>query len=110
VKFVATKKGMTPNFFRPSFLLLFLDLGSEIRDSGSGLGKNQDPGSTILERRIIAAIILLDPAGYLTAKTFFLASLTSFWSNNDLTIGVQFLLSQFYFRWPKYFAYLQELV
>jgi hypothetical protein len=43
---------------------------------------------TRYERRIIAAIILLDLAGYLTAKKFFLASQTSFWSNNDLTIGV----------------------
>jgi hypothetical protein len=36
---------MTTNFFHPSLLLLFLDPGSEIRDSGSGMGKNQDPGS-----------------------------------------------------------------
>jgi hypothetical protein len=27
--------------------LLFLDPGSEIRDLGSGMGKNQDPGSGI---------------------------------------------------------------
>ncbi len=34
VKFVATKKGMTTNFFcTPLFL-----------DPGSGIGKNQDPG------------------------------------------------------------------
>jgi hypothetical protein len=39
VKFVATKKGTT-NFFHPSLLLLFLD-------PGSGMGKNQDPGSGI---------------------------------------------------------------
>ncbi len=37
VKFVATKKGMTKNFFHSSLLLLFLD-------PGSGMGKNQDPG------------------------------------------------------------------
>jgi hypothetical protein len=37
VKFVATKKGLTKNFFHPSLLLLFLD-------PGSGMGKNQDPG------------------------------------------------------------------
>jgi hypothetical protein len=39
VKFVATKKGMTTNFFHPSLLLLFLD-------PGSGMSKNQirDPG------------------------------------------------------------------
>jgi hypothetical protein len=41
VKFVATKKGLTTNFFfNPSLLLLFLD-------PGSGMGKNQDPGSGI---------------------------------------------------------------
>ncbi len=40
VKFVATKKGMTTNFFHPSLLLLFLD-------PGSWMGKNQDPGSEI---------------------------------------------------------------
>ncbi len=36
---------MTKIFFHPSLLLLFLDPGSEIRDPGSGMGKNQDPGS-----------------------------------------------------------------
>jgi hypothetical protein len=42
VKFVATKKGMTTNFFSPpTFAAVF---GSEIRDPGSGMGKNQDPG------------------------------------------------------------------
>jgi hypothetical protein len=34
VKFAATKKGMTTNFFSPLILLLFLDPGSEIRDPG----------------------------------------------------------------------------
>ncbi len=34
-------------FFHLSLLLLFLDPGSEIRDLGSGMGKNQDPGSGI---------------------------------------------------------------
>jgi hypothetical protein len=45
---------MTTNFFHLSLLLLFLDPGSEIwdprsgiRDPGSGMGKNQDPGSGI---------------------------------------------------------------
>jgi hypothetical protein len=38
VKFVATKKDLTTNFFHLS--LLFLDPGSE-------MGKNQDPGSGI---------------------------------------------------------------
>jgi hypothetical protein len=47
VKFVATKKRMITNFFHPSLLLLFWDLGSGIRDPGSGMGKNQDPGSGI---------------------------------------------------------------
>jgi hypothetical protein len=47
VKFVATKKGMTTNFFHPSLLLLFLDPGSGIRDPGSGMGKNKDTGSGI---------------------------------------------------------------
>jgi hypothetical protein len=45
VKFVATKKGMTTNFFSPlSFAAVF---GSGIRDlgsgMGSGMGKHQDP-------------------------------------------------------------------
>ena len=43
VKFVATKKDMTTNFFHPSLLLLFLDPGPGIRDPGSGMGKNLDP-------------------------------------------------------------------
>jgi hypothetical protein len=38
---------MTLIFFHLSLLLLFLDPGSEIRDPGSGMGKNQDPGSGI---------------------------------------------------------------
>jgi hypothetical protein len=45
VKFVATKNGLTKKFFSPlSFVAVF---GSEIRDPGSGMGKNQDPGSGI---------------------------------------------------------------
>ncbi len=45
VKFSATKKGMTTNFFSPlSFVAV---LGSGIRDPGSGTGKNQDPVSGI---------------------------------------------------------------
>ncbi len=40
MKFVATKKGITTHFFHPSLLFLFLD-------PGSGMGKNQDPGSGI---------------------------------------------------------------
>jgi hypothetical protein len=38
---------MTKIFFHLSLLLLFLDPRSEIRDPGSGMGKNQDPGSGI---------------------------------------------------------------
>jgi hypothetical protein len=42
VKFVATKKGLTKKKFSPlSFVAVF---GSGIRDPGSGMGKNQDPG------------------------------------------------------------------
>ncbi len=42
VKFVATKKGLTTNFYSPlSFVAVF---GSGIRDAGSGMGTNQDPG------------------------------------------------------------------
>jgi hypothetical protein len=45
VKFVATEKRMTTNFFSHlSFVAVF---GSGIRDPGSGIGKNQDPGSGI---------------------------------------------------------------
>ncbi len=56
VKFVATKKGLTTNFFSPlSFVAVFgsgiRDPGSEIRDPGSGMGKNQDPGSGMGENQ-----------------------------------------------------------
>ena len=47
VKFVATKKGMTKNLFRPSLLLLFLNLGSgvrEIRDPEWVKIRIRDPG------------------------------------------------------------------
>jgi hypothetical protein len=45
VKFVATKNGLTKKNFSPlSFAAVF---GSGIRDPGSGMGKNQDPGSGI---------------------------------------------------------------
>jgi hypothetical protein len=37
-------------FFHLSLLLLFLDPGSEIRDPGSGMGKNQDPGCGIRDK------------------------------------------------------------
>ncbi len=47
--FVATKKGLTTNFFSPlSFVAVFgsgiRDPRSGIRDPGSGMVKNQDPG------------------------------------------------------------------
>jgi hypothetical protein len=38
---------MTSNFFHSSVLLLFLDPRSGIQDPGSGIGKNQVPGSGI---------------------------------------------------------------
>jgi hypothetical protein len=39
---MASKKGMTTNFFfTPLFIAVF---GSGIRDPGSGMGKIQDPG------------------------------------------------------------------
>ncbi len=44
---MATKKCLTKKFFHPSLFYLFLDPGSGIRDPGSGMGKNQDPGSGI---------------------------------------------------------------
>jgi hypothetical protein len=45
VKFVATKNGLTKKKFSPlSFVAVF---GSGIRDPGSGMGRNQDPGSGI---------------------------------------------------------------
>jgi hypothetical protein len=41
---------MTTNFFSPlSFVAIF---GSGIRNPGSGMGKNQDPGSGILDKHI----------------------------------------------------------
>ena len=49
MKFVATKKGLTTNFFTPLFCCCFWirDPKSGLRDPGSGMGKNQDPGSGI---------------------------------------------------------------
>jgi hypothetical protein len=45
VKFVATKKMFDKKiFFTLSFVAVF---GSGIPDPGSGMGKNQDPGSAI---------------------------------------------------------------
>jgi hypothetical protein len=45
VKFYDYKKRFDNNFFSPlSFVAVF---GSGIRDPGSGMGKNQDPGSGI---------------------------------------------------------------
>jgi hypothetical protein len=45
VKFVATKKGLTTNFFPPlSFVAVF---GSGIQDPRSRMGKNQDTRSRI---------------------------------------------------------------
>ncbi len=41
VKFVATYKGMTNFFSSLSIVAVFV---SGIRDPGSGMGKNQDPG------------------------------------------------------------------
>jgi hypothetical protein len=58
VKFVATKKCFTKNFFHPSLFYLFLDLGSEIRDPGSGMGKNQDPESGIRDKHLGSATLL----------------------------------------------------
>jgi hypothetical protein len=42
LKFVATKKGLTTNFFSPLSFVVVLFL-----DPGSGMDKNQDPGSGI---------------------------------------------------------------
>jgi hypothetical protein len=44
VNFVATKISMTTNSFLPSLLLLFLDLGSGIRDPGWVKIRIRDPG------------------------------------------------------------------
>ncbi len=48
--FVATKKDMATNTFHPSLLLLYLGLGSEIRDPGSVKIRIRDkhPGSATL--------------------------------------------------------------
>jgi hypothetical protein len=52
MKFVATKNGMTTNFFHPSLLLLFLHPGSEIWDQGWVKIRIRDkhPGSATLEQ------------------------------------------------------------
>jgi hypothetical protein len=41
---VATKHGRTKKIFPPPLLVLLLDPGSKIRDPGSEMDKNQDPG------------------------------------------------------------------
>jgi hypothetical protein len=62
-KFVATKKRMTTNFGLPlSFVAVFgsgiRDPGSEIRDQGSGMGKNQDTGSGIRDKHPRSSTLL----------------------------------------------------
>ncbi len=47
LNFVVTKKGWTTNFYFTPLLLLFLDRGPGIRIPGSGMYRNQDPGSGI---------------------------------------------------------------
>ena len=50
---------MTTNFFSPlSFVAVF---GSEIRDPGSGMGKNQDPGSEIRDKHPGSATLPTPP-------------------------------------------------
>jgi hypothetical protein len=51
-KFVATEKGFKKFFFTLFFGCCFWirDPGSGIRDLGSGMGKNQDPGSGLTSR------------------------------------------------------------
>ncbi len=61
MKFVATNRGMTTNFFSPlSFVAVF---GSGIRDPGSGMGKNQDPGSEIGDKHPGSAtlVFIIEP-------------------------------------------------
>ncbi len=63
MKFVATKKGLTTNFFSTlSFVAVF---GSGIRVPGSGMGKNQDLGSGIRDKHPGSATLVgcmdLDP-------------------------------------------------
>ncbi len=59
VKFVATKKGMTTNFFHPSLLLRFLDPWPGIRDPGSG--KVKKSGSWIRDKYPGSATNIPDP-------------------------------------------------
>ncbi len=50
---------MTTNFFSPfSFVAVF---GSGIRDPGSGMGKNQDPGSQIWDKHPGSATLVPAP-------------------------------------------------
>jgi hypothetical protein len=54
---VGTKKGMTTNIFSPlSYLLRFLDPGSEIQDLGSVMGKKS--GSGIRDKHPGAATLI----------------------------------------------------
>jgi hypothetical protein len=56
VKFVATKKGMTTNFFSPlSFVAVF---GSGIRDPGSGMGIHHDPEAGIRDEHPESATLI----------------------------------------------------
>jgi hypothetical protein len=59
VKFVATKKRITTNFVSPLFFVAVF--GSGIRDPGSGMGKNQDPGFGIRDKHPGSATLLFGP-------------------------------------------------
>jgi hypothetical protein len=75
LKFMATKKGMTTNFFHSSLLFLFLD-------PKSGMGKNQDLGSGITIpdpqhfyeifslSRLLAKISLFEPDKQMSCDRF----------------------------------------
>jgi hypothetical protein len=73
VKFVATEKVMTTNFFHPSLLLLFLD-------PGSGMGKNQDPGS---------GINIPDPQHCLSEKIYFKFDYDSELPVSEISFGIE---------------------
>ncbi len=73
MKFVATKEFLTKKIFHPSLFYLFLDPGSEIRDPGSGMGKNQDPGFGIRDKHPGSATLeVAQPFVHTSTKLLFI--------------------------------------
>ena len=80
---------MTTNFFSPlSFCCCFWirDPGSEIRDPGSGMGKNQDLGSEIRDKHPGSATLPTPPPPFYLSSSPFLVNLASFHSSTTYRV------------------------